>query len=102
VSPGYLQKTCDEKGRRYYHYQMEGEMDMFFSIVSARYAVKRDVWTSPDGKQVNIEIFYHPPHTYNLDRFVGSVKASMDGLLQPELHAVPVPADAHPGISALC
>ena len=30
------------------------------------------------GEKVNIEIFHHPTHTYNIDRFVKSVKHSID------------------------
>jgi hypothetical protein len=78
VSPGYLQKEWEENGRKYFHYKMDGEMDMFFTVVSARYAVARDQWKGADGKVVNIEIFHHPTHTRNLDRFIASVKASMD------------------------
>jgi hypothetical protein len=78
VSPGYLQKSWEKNGRKYYQYKMEGEMDMFFTVVSARYAVAKDQWKGQDGKTVNIEIFHHPTHTYNIDRFIGSVKASMD------------------------
>lgn len=53
-------------------------MDMFFNLVSARYQVSKDVWKGENGKEINIEIFHHPTHTYNVDRFIGSVKASMD------------------------
>jgi hypothetical protein len=78
VSPGYLQKSWEEAGRKYFHYKMEGEMDLFFTVVSARYAVAKDQWKGPDGREVAIEIFHHPTHTYNLDRFIASIKASMD------------------------
>jgi aminopeptidase N len=78
VAPGYLQKEWEEDGRKFYQYKMDGEMDLFFNISSARYNVLRDQWKAPGGQVVNIEIFHHPSHTYNLDRFVKSVKASLD------------------------
>jgi len=78
ISPGYLQREWLDKGRRYFHYKMEGEMDMFFNLVSARYAVAKDVWNGPKGEKVNIEIFHHPTHQYNVERFTKSVKASLD------------------------
>lgn len=78
VAPGYLQKEWEENGRKYYHYKMDGEMDLFFNLSSARYAVLRDKWKNPEGKEINIEIFHHPTHTYNLERYVKSVKASLD------------------------
>ncbi len=78
IMPGYLVKEWEENGRRYFTYKMEGELDFFYNISSAEYAVHREVWTGNDGKKVNIEIFHHPSHTYNLDRFVNGVKKSMD------------------------
>jgi ABC-2 type transport system permease protein len=78
VAPGYIQKEWEENGRKYYQYKMDGEMDLFFNLSSARYSVFRDVWQSVDGRKVNIEIFHHPTHTYNIDRYVKSVKASLD------------------------
>jgi hypothetical protein len=77
VAPGYLQREWTENGRRYFHYKQDSKIDYFFNVVSARYAVLRDEWTSPDGKKVNIEIYHHPEHTWNLDRMVAALK---DGL----------------------
>ena len=45
----------------------------FFSMQSARYAVKRDKWND-----VNLEIYYQPGHEYNLDRMLAATKASLD------------------------
>ena len=78
VMPGYLQKEWEENGRKYFTYKMDGELDFFYNISSAEYAVHREVWTGKSGENVNIEIFHHPTHTYNLDRFVKGVKHSMD------------------------
>lgn len=77
ISPGYLQREWEENGRKYYHYKMDNQIDLFANFSSARYAVHRDVWENGDQK-VSIEIYHHPTHTYNLDRLVKSVKASMD------------------------
>ncbi|MCB9340494.1 MAG: hypothetical protein H6577_20410 [Lewinellaceae bacterium] len=78
VAPGYLQKEWTENGRRYFHYLQDSKIDYFFNIVSARYEVLRDKWQAPDGKEVNIEIFHHYEHNYNLDRMVASVKDGLD------------------------
>ncbi|MBN8677918.1 MAG: hypothetical protein J0M29_06810 [Chitinophagales bacterium] len=77
VAPGYLQREWTENGRRHFHYKQDTRTDYFFNVVSGRYAVLRDKWTSPEGQEVNIEIFYHHEHAYNLDRFVSGLK---DGL----------------------
>lgn len=78
IMPGTLQKEWVENGRKYYHYKMAGELDFFYNISSARYNVHREIWTGKSGEKVNIEIFHHPSHTYNIDRFVKAVKHSMD------------------------
>lgn len=78
IAPGYLQKEWIKNGRRYFHYKMNSEMDLFFNISSARYQVKREVWKGSKGEKVNIEIYHHPKHQYNVGRFVEAVKASLD------------------------
>ncbi len=77
VAPGYLQREWTEGNRHYFHYKQDSKTDYFFTLVSARYEVLRDTWTAPDGKVVNIEIFHHPEHAYNLDRFVAALKDGM-------------------------
>ena len=49
----------------------------FYSIVSARYKVEKDVWKAPDGRDINLEIYYHGPHTYNIDRMMDAMKKSL-------------------------
>ncbi|EAY24753.1 ABC transporter permease/M1 family aminopeptidase [Microscilla marina] len=77
IAPGYLQKEWKKNGRRYFHYKMDKPILNFYSILSARYAVKKDVWTSKEGKKVNLEIYYHPTHTYNLERMMQGMKKSL-------------------------
>jgi ABC-2 type transport system permease protein len=77
VAPGYLQREWEENGRRYFHYIQDTPIQSFFTFVSAEYEILKDVATLPDGKKVDIEIYHHPKHTYNLDRFLDSYK---DGL----------------------
>jgi ABC-2 type transport system permease protein len=73
IAPGYLQKEWTENGRRYFRYKMDAPILNFYSFLSARYEVRKDKW-----KDVNIEIYYHKGHTYNLDRMVNSIKKSLD------------------------
>jgi len=78
IAPGALQREWEENGRKYYHYKQEGLQGLFFNISSARYEVMRETWTSQDGAEVDLEIFHHPTHTYNLDRFMNALKKSLD------------------------
>jgi ABC-2 type transport system permease protein len=52
---------------------MRTPMANFYSVVSARYAVKRDTWQG-----VNLEIYYHPGHEFNLERMMTAMKKSLD------------------------
>ncbi|MEM1407567.1 MAG: M1 family aminopeptidase [Bacteroidota bacterium] len=77
IAPGYIQKEWEEDGRKYYHYIQDTPIQAFFNVVSAEYEVYKDQMQLPDGKNVDIEIFYNPGHDYNLDRFEAAYK---DGL----------------------
>ncbi len=73
IAPGYLQKQWEKDGREYFEYKMDAPMCNFYSIVSAKYAVKKDVWDS-----VNLEIYYHPGHEYNLGRMMQGMKDALN------------------------
>ena len=74
LSPGYLQKTWQENGRNFFEYSMGGtKIALFFNFTSARYEVKRVPY-----KGVNIEIYYDPKHTFDIDDFVAASKAGLD------------------------
>jgi hypothetical protein len=80
IAPGYLQREWLENGRKYYHYKMDSKILNFYSFLSARYDIKRDVWKDPQGKQadVAIEIYYHKGHEYNVERMIDGVKKSLN------------------------
>jgi ABC-2 type transport system permease protein len=77
IAPGYLQKDWHANGRHYFEYSM-GDVKMldFFAYVSARYAVKKDVYPGVNGP-INIEIYYDPHHPYDIDDMVASAKAGL-------------------------
>ncbi|HEY1272497.1 MAG TPA: M1 family aminopeptidase, partial [Terriglobales bacterium] len=72
IMPGYLVKEWTENGRRYFHYKMDAPILDFISFNSARYAVRRDKWND-----VDLEIYYHPGHEFDLDRMMDGMKASL-------------------------
>lgn len=79
--PGNLLREWTENNRNYFHYKMEIPMIDFYSIVSARYDIKKDKWISKSdaiSKQVDLEIYYHKGHKYNIDRMMMAMKASLD------------------------
>ena len=73
IAPGYLQKEWTEDGRRYFHYKMDGKILNFYAFNSAEYQVKKEKWND-----VNLEIYYHKGHEFNLDRMMKGMKASLD------------------------
>jgi len=73
LAPGYLQREWTENGRRYFHYSMDAPILDYFAYLSARWVVKRDSWNG-----VAIEVYYHPGHTYNVDRMIDATKKSLD------------------------
>jgi ABC-2 type transport system permease protein len=82
ITSGYLEREWTAGGRRYFHYTMDAPIIDLWAFQSARYAVKKDTWKSPpsaaEPREVAIEIDYHPPHAYNVDRMIVAVKKSLD------------------------
>ena len=81
IAPGNLVKQWAANNRNYFHYKMTQPMINFYAIVSAEYEVKRDIWKSTNdttSKTVALEIYHHDKHTYNLERMMASMKASLD------------------------
>jgi hypothetical protein len=74
IMPGYLQKEWTQDGRRYFHYKADAPiMSGIVSMNSARYATARDRW-----HDVNLEIYYHPGHEFDLDKMMLGMKSALD------------------------
>jgi aminopeptidase N len=52
---------------------MDAPIQNFYSYLSADYSVKRDKWND-----VDIAVYYHSPHVYNVDRMIAGVKDSLE------------------------
>jgi ABC-2 type transport system permease protein len=74
ISPGYLKKDWTANGRHYFEYDMGGTHILnFFSYISAKYDIKREQY-----KGINLEVYYHPGHEYNITDMLDSTKAGLD------------------------
>jgi ABC-type transport system involved in multi-copper enzyme maturation permease subunit len=73
IAPGRLEREWRQGGRRYFAYRMDVPMLNFYSFLSARYSVKKAKW-----RDVEIEVFHHPGHAYNVDRMISAVQKSLD------------------------
>ncbi len=74
IAPGSLQKEWIENGRHYYHYKADSQMSNFYTMLSAQYELVKDQWNS----SIDLEIYYHKGHEYNLDRMMHGMKKSFD------------------------
>lgn len=72
IAPGYLQREWTEGSRRYFAYAMDQKILNFYSVLSARYEVRRDKYDD-----VALEIYYHAPHTFDLDQMMAGMKDSL-------------------------
>ena len=77
IAPGTTVSDSTANGRRTVHFKTDAPINHFFSIQSARYAVKRDVWKQA-GKDVSLAVYYHPAHPYNVDRMLAAMKLSLE------------------------
>ena len=81
VTPGTLVREWRENPslrsgqapRRYFRYRTDAPLMFGVPVLSARYAVREDTW-----RDIALKIFHHPTHTFNLDRMIRSMKASLE------------------------
>lgn len=73
IAPGAKVSDVVKNGRRTAHF-VSGPAPIlaFFSIQSARYAEKSE---NADG--VKLSVYYHPKHSYNVDRMLAAMKSSL-------------------------
>lgn len=73
VAPGYRMSDVTRDGRRTIRYRTDAPVLHFFSVQSARYAVKK-----VDYKGVELAIYYDPQHPWNVDRMVDALETGLD------------------------
>ena len=73
VAPGYKVSDVTANGRRTAHFRTEAPIQNFFSIQSARYAVRSEAY-----KGIDLAIYYDPQHAWNIERMLKAMKASLD------------------------
>ena len=83
IAPGKLVNSWKKENRAYFHYKMDRPMINFYAVVSAKYEIVRDTWIpKPDAlgasNPVDLEIYYHKGHDYNLTRMFTAMKKSFD------------------------
>jgi ABC-type transport system involved in multi-copper enzyme maturation permease subunit len=78
IAPGYLKRSWEKDGRRYFEYDMGGTHILdFHAYVSARYMVRRDTFPGVGGP-VNLEIYYDAKHPYNVEEMLEASRAGLE------------------------
>jgi ABC-type transport system involved in multi-copper enzyme maturation permease subunit len=72
IAPGELVREWRQGSRRFFEYRTRGKALHFFCAVSARYRVLRDKWND-----VDLAIYYHPGHEYNLGKMMQGMKDAL-------------------------
>jgi len=73
IAPGYLVDYYSEGKRNYFVYEMDTPMINFYNIMSAELKVKTEVYNG-----VEIAVYYHKDHAWNIDRMIQASKDSLD------------------------
>jgi hypothetical protein len=73
LTPGVLQRSWTENGRRYFRYVTDRPTSFGGTVFSGRYAVMEDRWND-----VVLKILHIPAHSADLDRTMRSMKASLE------------------------
>jgi len=73
IAPGYRVSETVKDGRRTARFVTEAPILQFFSINSARYAVRTERY-----KGVDFSVYYDPQHAWNVERMLRALKASLD------------------------
>ena len=73
IAPGERIYDRTSGGRRTAEFRTAAPILKFFSIQSARYAVRRERY-----KGIDLVVFYDPAHAWNVQRMIGAAKAAFD------------------------
>jgi aminopeptidase N len=73
IAPGYKVSDVTRGGRRTAVFRTEAPILRFFSIQSARYAVRSERY-----KGVDLAVYHHPPHDMNTARIMNALKLALD------------------------
>jgi aminopeptidase N len=73
IAPGYRVADRIAGSRHVSEFRTEAPINMFFSVQSAKYAVRRQTY-----KGIDLAIYYDPQHPWNVDRMIAALKVGLD------------------------
>ncbi len=72
ITNGNLVSSWSEGNRKYFSYSTDTVMNSALVMISGEFEVLRDKY-----QDVDLEIFYHPDHAFNIERMMAGMKASL-------------------------
>jgi len=73
ITNGKLIKQWTDENRNYYHFKTDTIIENEVVILSGKYAIEQEMYNG-----VNVEVYYHPKHNYNIHRIMAGLKDSYD------------------------
>lgn len=73
ITTGSLIREWKEGNRKYFHYKTDKPVKFVLGFNSAKFGVLKE-----DHKGTDLRIYYHPGHTYSLNRMMEGLKLSLD------------------------
>jgi ABC-type transport system involved in multi-copper enzyme maturation permease subunit len=73
IAPGYLVEETRQGNRRRFVYEMDAPMQNFFAVLSGRYETRVE-----ERNGVQLAVYHHPAHDWNVDRMIQSLRDSID------------------------
>jgi hypothetical protein len=73
ITGGRLHRQWEKGGRNYFYYKTDTIIENEIAILSGRYEVSREEYNG-----VNVEVYYHPKHNFNITSILEGLKDSYD------------------------
>ncbi|MEO0898652.1 MAG: M1 family aminopeptidase [Bacteroidota bacterium] len=73
LAPGNLVKEWSEGDRHKFHYKAPQKVPFYFPFLSGKYEVSSSKW-----RNVDLQIFHHPDHGYNLDQMFAGMRVALE------------------------
>jgi ABC-2 type transport system permease protein len=74
IAPGYPKRQWQQEGRNFFEYDMGSTPILdFTAYLSGRYKVRREQY-----KGINLEVYYHPGHEFDIDDMLAAAKAGLE------------------------
>jgi ABC-2 type transport system permease protein len=73
LAPGYLQKKWTENGRNFFQFKTKNKIKFSLAFNSGSFSIHQSHY-----KGVDLAIYHHPNHGYNLNDMIEGLKAALD------------------------